>query len=223
MTTEDITTRETESPKRHGRMAVGSAAVGIVLACGAAVFEFELKDRLIAKRWGVVEEGAIYRSGQLSRHLIKSQLQQHGIQVVIDLTDEDRADEDQRAERWTIAELGIEAHRFPLTGDGTGDVRRYAEAVAAMVTAKRGGKPVLVHCHAGAQRTGGVVAAYRLLVERTRTPVEVSAELARFGWQRGRDDVLLDFLNAHLEELARLLVERGIIDDVPSPLPRLVR
>jgi protein tyrosine/serine phosphatase len=194
-----------------------------LIAIGVAVWKLDVEDRVVAKRWGVVEPGAIYRSGQLSRHLIKPMLQQHGIRVVIDLTEEDQSDEDQRAERWTIAELGIEAHRFPLIGDGTGDIRQYASAVETLANAQRAGKPVLVHCHAGAQRTGGVVAAYRLLVQRTHSTSEVLAELPRFGWQRGRDDVLLKYLDAHLDQLAMLLVERGIIDDVPSPLPRLVR
>lgn len=214
----------TSSPRlRRGRAGIVVAIVIGLVAIAVAIWKVDLEDRLIAKRWGVVEEGAIYRSGQLSRHLVKPMLEQHGIRVVVDLTEGDRSDEDQRAERWTIAELGIEAYRFPLIGDGTGDIRQYAAAVAAIAAAKRDGKPVLVHCHAGAQRTGGVIAAYRLLVERTRSPSDVFAELPRFGWQRGRDDVLLAYLNSHLEELAKLLVERGVIDEVPSPLPRLVR
>lgn len=223
MTTEVASSHEITSPPRiwSGRAATVTAVCFGLLAVGFAIWKLDVEDRLIAKRWGVVEEGAIYRSGQLSRHLIKPMLQQHGIRVMIDLTEEDRSDEDQRAERWTIAELGLEAHRCPLIGDGTGDIRQYAAAVAAIAEAKRQGKSVLVHCHAGAQRTGGVIAAYRLLVERTRSPSEVFAELRRFGWQRGRDDVLLTYLNSHWEELAKLLVEQNVIDDVPSPLPRL--
>jgi protein-tyrosine phosphatase len=180
-----------------------------------------LRDRVVAKRWGVVDEGAIYRSGQLSRHLVQPVLERYGIRVVIDLTEADPADVDQQAEQRAIAELGLESHRCPLIGDGTGDIRQYAAAVAAIVAARRDRKPVLVHCHAGAQRTGGVIAAYRLLVERRQSTAEVLAELPRYGWQRGRDDVLVEYLNQHMEELARILVEQHVIDDVPAPLPRL--
>ncbi|MBI5758931.1 MAG: dual specificity protein phosphatase family protein [Planctomycetales bacterium] len=224
MSTPALTVIDTGSPPQAAprrRRTVTLGAIAVLVAALVGLWFGVLRDRIVAKRWGVVEEGAIYRSGQLSRHLVKSMLKQHGIQVVIDLTEADPADVDQQAEQRAIAELGLESHRCVLIGDGTGDIRQYAAAVAALVAAKRDGKPVLVHCHAGAQRTGGVIAAYRLLVERRQSIAAVLAELPRFGWQRGRDDVLLDFLNQHMEELAKLLVEQHVIDDVPAPLPRL--
>jgi hypothetical protein len=33
--------------------------------------------------------------------------------------------------------------------------------------------------------------------------------------------VLVDYLNEHMGEMAQLLVDRGVIDKVPDPLPRL--
>jgi protein tyrosine/serine phosphatase len=79
---------------------------------------------------------------------------------------------------------------------------------------------VLVHCHAGAQRTGGIVAAYRLLVE-NRSPEFVIRELEAYGWNRRRDQILLDFINENLRKAAEELVATGSLTRVPEELPVL--
>ncbi len=79
---------------------------------------------------------------------------------------------------------------------------------------------MLVHCIAGAQRTGGVIACYELLVEH-RPPAQVYAELRRFGHDPRDNPHLLDYLNAHMAEIAAGLVADGTIDRAPAPLPVL--
>lgn len=198
------------------------AAVVIVAAIVAVKHEqvTALRDRFIAKRWGVVQEGKIYRSGQISRYLVKQTLQANHIQTVVDLTFDNREDANQAAELAAIAELGIERKLCPLDSDGTGDVHIYAQAVSAVAAAAREGKPVLVHCVAGAQRTGGVVALYRLLVE-GRSPQFVLEEMQRYAYDPQRSPRLQEYLNAHIGEIAEDLVRDGTIERVPSPLPKL--
>lgn len=179
-----------------------------------------LRDRFIPKRFGVVVEGKIYRSGQISRHLIKDVLQTHNIQTVIDLTFDNPEDANHTAEIAAVAELGIERKLCPLDSDGTGDVHIYAQAVSAVTAAARQGKPVLVHCVAGAQRTGGVVALYRLLVE-GRSPEFVLDEMQRYKYDPQRSPALQQYLNAHIGEIAEDLVRDGTIEKVPTPLPKL--
>ena len=126
------------STLRHRRRAwrrTGILLTAIVLVVGVWTWEEVVKDRVIPKRWGVVEDGIICRSGQLSASLVKRTLAQHGIEVIVDLTGEVPGDRDQRAERKAAQELGIEVKRFPLSGDGTGDLARYAGAVEAVVRA----------------------------------------------------------------------------------------
>jgi hypothetical protein len=79
---------------------------------------------------------------------------------------------------------------------------------------------VLVHCSAGAQRTGACVAFYRLLVRREATP-EVYRELMSYAWDPVSNVALTDYVNSHMGELAGLLVEKHVIDRVPDNLPRL--
>lgn len=210
----------TEFLQRRRAFLFALVSIVILIASAIVLWQGVLKDRLVAKRWGAVEEGRIYRSGQLSPYLIGPMLKQHRIQVVVDLTGDDPDNRDQPAERRAIAELGIELHKCPLVGDGTGDIRQYAAAITAIVEARRAGKPVLVHCYAGTQRTGGVVAMYRVLVEHV-SPSAALDEMRRYKWDPRRDSILVEYLNDHLGELAALLIEDGVIESVPSPLPVL--
>ncbi|GAG13072.1 unnamed protein product, partial [marine sediment metagenome] len=88
----------------------------------------------------------------------------------------------------------------------------------ALARAEREDTPALVHCAAGSRRTGGVVAAYQVLVQGLPT-ASAYAELDRFGSRPVPQSPLLGYLNENMAELASLLVERGVIEQVPSPLP----
>jgi protein tyrosine/serine phosphatase len=206
----------------NNRGRSGSATAGVILIlCGAMWLWAELvEDRVVPKRWATVERDCIYRSGQLSPSLVKKTLKRHKIAVIVDLTDDTPQDKDQQAEKRAAQELGIRLTRFPLRGNGTGDIAAYAGAISELVTARREGKPVLVHCHAGVMRTGGVIACYRLLIER-RTPHFVIEELRENRWDPVDGRALLDYINEHLGELAAMLLDAGVIDEIPSPLPVL--
>ena len=91
--------------------------LAILLAVsGVLIWEEALRDRVIPKRFGVVREGYIYRSGQLSAALVKKVLVKYNIRVIVDLTSDDPKDSDQQAEKNAAAELGIEVVRLPLRG-----------------------------------------------------------------------------------------------------------
>ncbi|MBS0261175.1 MAG: dual specificity protein phosphatase family protein [Planctomycetes bacterium] len=208
---------------RRGRFVMW----GVIAATVAALVFAERKDafravrdRFVPKRWGVVEEGKIYRSGQLSRHLVKEMLSKHHIQRVVDLTFDNPQDANHTAEVRAAAELGIHHKLYPLDSDGTGDVHIYAQAVAAVADAEREGQPVLVHCYAGSQRTGGVVALYRLLVQHW-SPDDVLAEMRHYKYDPHESPRLIEYLNRHVGEIASDLVAQGTIESVPEPLPRL--
>jgi protein tyrosine/serine phosphatase len=198
---------------------VGLVAILLVIS-GSILGAKAIKNHIIPKHFGVVKEGCVYRSGQLSGTLVKRVLARYKIKVIVDLTFANPKDADQQAESKAAEELGIELVRLPLGGDGTGDINRYAYAITEIVDGQRKGKPVLVHCAAGAQRTGGVIAAYRLLVEK-KDPAFVLEELERYGWKPEHDKRLLIYLNGNMGELASLLKKMNVIDDVPDPLPQL--
>jgi len=184
-------------------------------------FDF-VKYRLVPKKFGVVEQGRIYRSGQLSAALIKKVLAEHNIRVIVDLTTNDPNNPDKLTEEKAVAELNIKVFRFPMSGNGTGDVNDYASAVAAIANAEKQNLPVLVHCTAGAYRTGGIIAAYRLLVQKI-DPNIVEDEIEKYGCPIDDRPTLRSFLNDNMVELAIRLKQSGVIDEIPSPLPQLPR
>ena len=202
------------------------AAAGACAVAGAVVVIDAVKYDFIAKKFGVVEEpgtgngGALYRSGQMSAAMFRPTVEAHGIDTVICLMGNDTTNPDHVAEVAAVEAMpGVRFARFPLRGDGTGDFETYKDALAAVALARRAGATALVHCSAGAQRTGSIVAAYRLLVTRD-DPADVYAELGRYGWEPD-DAAMLDYLNAHLAESAEMLFDRGLIAEIPDPMPVL--
>jgi predicted protein tyrosine phosphatase len=190
----------------------------LLMGGGIWVWESKIKDLVIPKRFGAVQEGQLYRSGLLSSALVKNILLKYKIKVIINLAADSPDGRDQKAEKQTAAELGIERLTFPLNGDGTGDVNNYARAIAAIVRAKQEHKPVLVHCNAGLQRTGGVIAAYQLLAEQ-KDQSFVYREFTHYDTDPWNDTALFKYVNSHMEELAMLLKKMGVISEIPSPLP----
>jgi protein tyrosine/serine phosphatase len=196
-------------------------AAVILLIGGLLLWEQGLKNHFVPRRFGVVEQGRIYRSGQISSSLIKETLVRYKIRTIVSLSADSANNVDKTAEKQMAAELGIERVVFPLGGNGTGDINNYAKAIATIYQAQKEQKPVLIHCDAGVQRTGGVIAAYQLLVEK-KDAASVVDEMRRYGWNPKGNTALLPYLSSNMKELATLLQQMGVIDSVPSPLPQII-
>ena len=209
------------------RLPVNRHPWSLVLACAgvAAVFAIAnwghlVREQFTPKRWRSVVPGHLYASGQISARLIERTLCQNGIDVVVDLTGLDMTSNDQLRELSTCERLGIEHYRLPLEGNGTGDVNCYAKAIEHIVRAAAREKRVLVHCAAGTQRTGGVLAVYRLLVLND-SPEVILRSLEESGFDEARNPDLLPFLDEHMDVLARRLVQRGVLPQMPASIPSL--
>ena len=198
-------------------VAVPAIVIGLVVWVW---FGF-IKYRFVPKRFGVVVPGHIYRSGQISASLIKKTLTKYNIRIIVDLTSADPHNSDKQAEKQAAAELNIKVLGFPMSGNGTGDVNDYASAVAAIANAEKQNLPVLVHCTAGAARTGGVIATYRLLVQKI-DPSIVEDEMEKYGYPiHDTKRSLRLFLNNNMAEFAMRLKQAGVIEEIPNPLPQI--
>ena len=206
--------------RRRRRSAWAVAAVLAGLVAGPVAWNNGVRDAVFPKNFGIVEPGRLYRSGQLSRWQVRRVLAENHIARIVALSGHGGHAADLAAEDRAAAELHVRRDVFPLGGDGTGQVKQYVGAVSAVAAAERDHQPVLVHCIAGAQRTGGVIACYQLLVEH-RPTAEVYAELRRFGHDPKDNPHLLAYLNQHMGEIAAGLVADGTLDRVPVPLPVL--
>lgn len=136
--------------------------VGVV-ALGLLAWIHVLAPNLSPKNFGVVREGQLYRAGELTPRAFQKLVQDHGVRTVVDLGAHHPGSPGETREQRTLDALGVERVSLRLFGDAQGDPNEYVHALRVMTDPARA--PVLVHCAAGAQRTGAAVAFYRMIVE----------------------------------------------------------
>ena len=190
--------------------------LAVVVAVCAWLWADVFRPRLLAKNFGEVEPG-LFRSGQIGRHVIGPTLRGHRIDVIVSMNTEP-GDPDDAAEKAAARSMGIARVEYNLRGDGTGDPQMYVKGLTRLVEARRAGETVLVHCAAGSERTSGVIGLYRVLFEGWQ-PRDAAAEMFAFRHDPRRSPNLLPYLNAHVGEIAQGLVDAGLLDRVPDPLP----
>ena len=195
----------------------------VVLSLVALVATFGAWDRFlaphfVAKNFDVVEPG-IYRAGLIDAGLLESVVKEHGVRRIVTLLPERRNDPRQQEEARIANVQGIRIERFPLHGNGTGDPMMYVRAVQAIVEAHRADEPVLVHCAAGAQRTGGVIALYRVV--QGKSGAEIVDEMKRHGLDPRKNAALLPYLNSNMAFFVEELHARGVLERVPASVPQL--
>lgn len=138
--------------------------VMIILGAGGAILWHKvIRDYVVPRNFGVVEDGAIYRSGRLTTNTLRKLHDEYDIHTVVDLGAFEPGSDAEHDEQSLSEQLGMTRFRFSLIGDGTGDPNKYIETVRIMADPSR--QPILVHCSAGAQRTSTAVILYRHLVE----------------------------------------------------------
>ena len=185
------------------------------------IVAFATKRLLWPKRFQVVLPGALYRSGQIQPWLIKPILAHFRIEVILDLQGERPSSVRAReAELAAAHDMGVLYYSFSLEGDGSGSVDEYACALTVLHRSREAGKRVLVHCAAGTERTGALIAFYQLLFEK-RPPERVWNELQKAGHRPSRNPHLRRFINQVIPTLSTRLKKKGILPEIPSPLPLL--
>ncbi len=138
-------------------------AVVLVLAASGAFYAFAIVPNLAPKRFAEVEPGVLYRSGEGSPAAVRHVVEANQIKTIVDLgAHEPDSFEEELAER-TANALGVRRVRLNLYGDAQGDPNDYLRALR--IANDPANQPVLVHCGAGAQRTGCFVALQRNIVD----------------------------------------------------------
>lgn len=106
-----------------------------------------------------------------------AELKKLGVEVVVNLRERSVGTE---RERERVEKLGMKYVSLPWSGMDDPDNRQMAEFLS-LLRAERGRK-VFVHCRRGAERTGVMVAAYRMLEEKW-TPEQALNEMEAFGFR----------------------------------------
>ena len=143
---------------RFCRNAVIIALVGVF---GAWYVIEGVMPNLFPKRFGVVVEGALYRSGELTPAATRKVVRERGIRTIVDLGAHEPGTIEERRAIEVAESLGVTRVRLDLEGDARGDPNDYVRALRIVADPDAG--PVLVHCAAGSQRTGCAIGLFRMI------------------------------------------------------------
>ncbi|MBU0637667.1 MAG: tyrosine-protein phosphatase [Planctomycetes bacterium] len=134
--------------------------------------------RMEPRRFDVVVEGKLYRSGLVRPAHLEHLQHQYGIRRIISLLNP--ATPESRAEEQAARRLGFEWHNIPLRGNGASTPEERCRILTLLRDPDAG--PTLVHCAAGTNRTGLAIGLYRLHVQGW-TLEAVMAEMRRFDFE----------------------------------------
>lgn len=105
----------------------------------------------------VVLPGELYRSAQLTPDQLRAFTQQFGIKSLLNLRGYTEGDAWYEAEKKTAADLGLSYRNFSMSDTA---VLAQADAEKLIAIMKDAPKPLLIHCRAGADRSGLAAALY---------------------------------------------------------------
>jgi tyrosine-protein phosphatase SIW14 len=135
----------------------------------------------------------LYRGGQPKAGGI-SKLAALGIKTIVNLR---REDSQTRAEAAAAQAAGLRYFNIPMPGNSRPSDEKIQRALAIINAPEN--QPVFVHCKRGADRTGTVIACYRILKDRW-TASEAKKEARHYGmyWTEfGMRDYIEDFYARH--------------------------
>jgi len=170
------------------RMSVVLSGCVVLMIVGVPIL-YQIQKSRTFRNFRVVEEGQIYRSGQMSEAGFERVCREYGIRTVIKLREASEKPSDiavDEAEEAYCRAHGIEFIRV-LPKDWEEDEKgkvpmeenlRWFER--ALDDPSKTPRPILIHCFAGIHRTGSMVAVYRMK-QHGWTNAEAVAELKECG------------------------------------------
>jgi protein tyrosine/serine phosphatase len=191
--------------------------VGVAVVLVAAPVAYGLHVQAGFRKFRVVSEGKLYRSGQVSLAALKRIVHDYGIRTVVSLRETDapgKEPHEAREEAYCEAQE-INYYRIPPRNWSAPagpppvekGVRKFLHVMADPAN-----YPVLIHCFAGIHRSGAYCALYRMEYEHWSNPAAI-AELVEGGYENlpGELDIL-----GYLEDFRPSWRQ----DSKPEPAPR---
>jgi protein tyrosine/serine phosphatase len=137
---------------------IGIVAVGLTAgSCGAYWGAIQYQGN-----FHTVEEGAFYRSAQLSKDELQTVIREHEIRSVLNLRGAHPGQPWYEEELAASRALGVAHYDYALSAHRFVTTQQISEVLGIVRDAP---KPLLVHCKSGADRTGLVSALYRFTGE----------------------------------------------------------
>lgn len=116
---------------------------------------------LSACNFHIVEDGRVYRMGQPSAKDIRTAVNELGIKTILNLRGEAPGRDWYDAEVRTAREMGIDLVNVGLSASKIPSKQRLLKVID---TFRNAAYPILIHCKAGADRTGWVSALYQMTI-----------------------------------------------------------
>ena len=124
------------------------------------IFTSAVQAGVLGSNFHEIDPGRYYRSAQLSEKKLDHYMQKHGIKTVINLRGArpgaDWYDEEVQVvekNQGVLIDIGMSARRLPHRKD----------LMTLLEAFEKAERPILVHCQAGADRTGEASAIYQML------------------------------------------------------------
>jgi tyrosine-protein phosphatase SIW14 len=130
------------------RSSVGTWLLALLALASASAAEPRVAQEVVP---------GIYRSAQPDAAALRA-ARERGVRTVVVLRSEV-----PEPERSAAAALGLEVVHVPMDGTKMPSIEEVDRALEVVLDPSK--RPVLVHCAHGEERTGAVVAAYRVVVE----------------------------------------------------------
>lgn len=138
--------------------------------------------------------GSLYRGGQPRKGGLQ-QLKQLGVKTIVNLRDDD---DRARAEKGEAESLGLRYFNIPLSNFGRPSDSQ-VDQVLKLIEGQEN-QPLFIHCARGSDRTGTVVAIYRIMHDGW-TSEKAKAEAKQYGlgfWQVEMKDYIHDYYERHV-------------------------
>ena len=127
-------------------------------------------------QFGIVRDGVLYRGSRPSLEELEGVCRAYDIRTIVrvggNLSPDDEEARYAAANRIKLLDLAIPTGEPPTPAQ----LQKFFNVIENPRT-----RPVLVHCRAGLERTGALVAAYRIKYE-AWTPAEAIAEMEDYGY-----------------------------------------
>jgi protein tyrosine/serine phosphatase len=156
--------------ERLARWRWQAAAAFLVLAAILLVY---VANSICHANFHVVVDGEVYRAGQMNAGQLARVIQNYQIKSIVNLRGQSTADWYQ-GEMETAEKLGVRHYDFALSASREVSVEQMDQIIQ---TLREAPKPVLIHCKAGADRTGLISALYCVAVK-DESPATADRELS---------------------------------------------
>ncbi len=168
-----------------------------------------------AVNFHTVSKGVLYRSAQLSLDRLARYVEDHSIKSIVNLRGVQESRRWYRREKEFSLSRGIVHMDFDLSAIKTIPVQELDRILESM---RKAPKPILVHCYAGADRTGLIAALWRLAEEQDHPTHAIQKQLC---WMKGHFSTLHIGTNAMVKSfwnyVSHLDVKKSLGKEAVTP------